>query len=376
MRNRLLNGLTPAQFLHRHWQKKSLLVRDGLPHAANLVTRSELFELAQSAETESRLIRRHGARWHVAHGPFRRRDLAGLPRRNWTLLVQGVNHVLPRAQELLAPFAFIPHARLDDLMISYAPPGGGVGPHFDSYDVFLVQGEGTRRWRISHQRDLSLIDGAPLKILCNFRPTRDWTLEPGDMLYLPPRCAHDGIAVGPCITYSIGFRAPSAQDLCSRLFDFLQDNLDVAGHYADPQLRPTRQPGRIGGQLAEGLLRLLRQARWTRQDLLHFIGEDLSTPKSHLVFTPPRRALTRTGFSRASSRLGIRLDAKSILLYDSRCFYMNGDRFRLPARAEAAVRRLADRKMLAPGTLLPVPVLDLLYAWYRAGFLQPCTGRP
>lgn len=376
MRNRLLNGLAPAQFLRQHWQKKPLLVRDGLPTAANLVTRSELFDMAQSAETESRLIRRNGARWHVAHGPFRRRDFAGLPRRNWTLLVQGVNHVLPRAQRLLAPFSFIPYARLDDLMISYAPPGGGVGPHFDSYDVFLAQGEGSRRWQISSQRDLSLVDNAPLKILSNFRKTREWTLEAGDMLYLPPRCAHDGVALEPCITYSIGFRAPSAQELCGRFYDFVHDRLATDEHYADPQLRPTRQPARIGGQLAGGMLRLLRHAHWTREDMRYFIGEDLSTPKPHLVFSPPRRAVPRTAFSRLCAHQGLQLDAKSILLYDSQAFYMNGERQDLSRDTGAAVRRLANRRKLTPGPALPGSALDVLYEWYRAGYLHPGDGKP
>ena len=376
MRNRLLNGLAPAQFLHRYWQKKPLLVRSGLPRAANLVTRDELFELAHSAETESRLILRKGTRWQVLHGPFRRRDLAGLPRRNWTLLVQGVNLVLPHAQELLAPFAFIPYARLDDLMVSYAPPGGGVGPHFDSYDVFLVQGEGQRRWRISSQRDLSLVDDAPLKILRDFRATREWILDPGDMLYLPPRCAHDGIAIEACITYSIGFRAPSAQDLCSRFYDFLQDRLDAPECYADPDLQPTRRPARIDGRITRGLLQLLRHARWTRADLLRFIGEDLSSPKPHVVFAPPRRPLPLAAFRRSIAQRGLRLDARSILLYDDRAFYANGERRELPAAAGTIVRRLADRRTLAASPSITGQTLDVFYAWYRAGYLHPGASLP
>jgi 50S ribosomal protein L16 3-hydroxylase len=367
MRNSLLNGLTPAQFLHRHWQKKPLLARASLPQFAPLVSRRDLQDMAGSADTESRLIVRSGGRWQVSHGPFTRRDFAKLPSRNWTLLVQGVNHVLPEAQELLEQFAFIPYARLDDLMVSYAPPGGGVGPHFDSYDVFLLQGEGRRRWQISSQRDLALVADAPLKILSRFRASREWTLEGGDMLYLPPRCAHDGVALDECITYSIGFRAPSAQDLCSRFLEFLQDRLDAPQLYADPQLKPTRHPARINRPLTQGLLQLLDGVRWTRDDLLRFIGEDLSAPKAHVVYAPPHRALSLAAFTRATVKQGLKLAPQSILLYDNTAFYINGERWIVPARARSHLRRFADRRMLPPAAV-PIPGMDVLHAWYRAGY--------
>ena len=371
MRNKLLNGLTPAQFLHKHWQKKPLLARDSLPEFADLITRRSLIELALLPESESRLITRKGRRWDVRHGPFRRQDFAKLPDRDWTLLVQGVDLLLPRAKELLGRFDFIPYARLDDLMVSYAPPGGGVGPHFDSYDVFLLQGEGSRRWQISSQRDLTLVENAPLKILSDFRPTREWTLNTGDLLYLPPRYAHDGVALADCITLSVGFRAPSAQDLCSRFFDFLQDNLDASGLYADPDLKATRQPARIPRQLARGLLDLLAQARWSRADMLRFIGEDLSAPKSHVVFDSPQRALSAAAFTQAVKRSGLQLAPASILLYDDAAFYMNGEHCAPPTAARPLLRRLADRRMLPAGTALPAAGADTLYAWYRAGFVAP-----
>jgi len=284
MHKKMLNGLSPAQFLRRHWQKKPLLARAGLPEFADLLNRKRLIELALLPEAESRLITRKGWQWTVRHGPFRRQDFAKLPDRDWTLLVQGVDLLLPRGRDLLGRFDFIPYARLDDLMVSYAPPGGGVGPHFDSYDVFLLQGEGRRRWQVSSQRDLTLVDGAPLKILRDFKPAQEWTLDAGDMLYLPPRYAHDGVAMSDCITLSVGFRAPSAQDLCARFLDFMQDNLDARGLYADPGLKPTRQPARIAPQMAKGLLKMLAQASSSRADMLRFIGEDLSTPKSQVVF--------------------------------------------------------------------------------------------
>jgi 50S ribosomal protein L16 3-hydroxylase len=373
MRNKMLNDLTPAQFLQRHWQKKPLLARSGLADFANLLNRKGLIELALLPEAESRLITRNGRQWSVRHGPFRRQDFAKLPDRDWTLLVQGVDLLLPRARELLGRFDFIPYARLDDLMVSYAPPGGGVGPHFDSYDVFLIQGEGSRRWQISSQRDLTLVDGAPLKILRDFKPTREWTLDAGDLLYLPPRYAHDGVALSDCITLSVGFRAPSAQDLCARFLDFMQDNLDAKGLYADPELKPTREPARIAPQMAQGLMKMLAQTQWSRADMLRFIGEDLSTPKSQVVFAPPRRAMNLAAFNRTARQRGLQLSAASILLYDDKAFYMNGERCVPPAAAKLLLRRFADRRMLAPASTVHAAAADVLYDWYRAGFVVPAS---
>ena len=373
MRNKMLNGLTPAQFLQRHWQKKPLLARAGLTDFAELLNRKTLIELALLPEAEARLVTRQGRRWNVRHGPFRRQDFAKLPDRDWTLLVQGVDLLLPRAKELLGRFDFIPYARLDDLMVSYAPPGGGVGPHFDSYDVFLLQGEGQRRWQISSQRDLTLVADAPLKILNDFRPTREWILESGDLLYLPPRYAHDGVALSDCITLSVGFRAPSAQDLCSRFLDFLQDNLRADGLHADPDLKETRHPACISPQLAGGMMELLSKLRWSRADMLRFIGEDLSTPKSHVVFERPQRALSPTAFARAVCRHGMQLAPASIVLYDDMAFYVNGERCTAPATARALLRRFADRRAMKPRARLPEGAAELLYSWYRSGFLSPLT---
>lgn len=366
----LLNGLTPGQFLRRHWQKKPLLARNALPDIAQLVSRRDLFELAQDPEIESRLVTRHGRRWILAHGPFRKSALDRLPRRNWTLLVQGVDQALPRAQSLLSRFSFIPYARLDDLMVSYAPPGGGVGPHFDSYDVFLLQGAGRRRWRLSRQHDLHLEDKAPLKILRDFRPSREHVLAPGDLLYLPPRHAHNGIALEECITLSVGFRAPSAQELGSRFLDFLQDGLALPGRYADPGLRPARHPAQIPQPMLRGLMHLLDPLRWKRNDLLRFIGTDLSTPKAHVAFRPPRRALARAAFRKAAIRQGLQLAPATILLYQGAHFYCNGESFAPEVRARRLLRRLADRKSLPPGIAGFDAAAGMLHDWYRAGYLS------
>src|SRR5436190_12669774 len=202
----LLGGLSPQAFMRRHWQKRPLLIRQALPDVAAPLSRAELFALAAAEGVESRLIRQRGAGWTLRHGPFTRRQLPSLTQPGWTLLVQGVDLHVDAAHQLLSRFRFVPDARLDDLMVSFATDGGGVGPHFDSYDVFLLQVQGRRRWRIGRQKDLALREGAPLKILAAFEPEEEHVLEPGDMLYLPPLWAHDGEALGECQTYSIGFR--------------------------------------------------------------------------------------------------------------------------------------------------------------------------
>ena len=196
----LLGGLTAKQFLSQFWQRKPLLIRNAISDFKGVVQASELFALAERPDIESRIVRRDRGTWKVHEGPISRAQLGRLPRSDWTILVQGLNLEVPEADALLRMFGFLPHARLDDVMVSYARPGGGVGPHFDSYDVFLLQGEGRRRWSIAKRYDPALRPGAPLRILRRFEPEQEWLLEPGDMLYLPPGWAHDGIALEPCFT--------------------------------------------------------------------------------------------------------------------------------------------------------------------------------
>ena len=212
MEDVLLGGLSPQAFLRRHWQKRPLLVRAALPDCGNIVTNSALRTLAARDDVESRLVERRHGRFHVTHGPIPRSRMPRAAAGSWTLLVNGVNHHNARAEELLRRFAFIPQARLDDVMVSYAARGGGVGPHLDSYDVFLIQGQGRRRWRLAkarpERRPFPLVADAPLKLIAGFRAEEEVVLEAGDLLYLPPGWGHDGVALDPCVTYSIGFRAP------------------------------------------------------------------------------------------------------------------------------------------------------------------------
>ncbi|MBX9811869.1 MAG: cupin domain-containing protein [Burkholderiales bacterium] len=370
MTKKLLSGLGRAAFLRQHWQKKPLLARQALPDYAGLLDRDALFELAARDDMQSRLVIRNRGRWRVEHGPFARRDLARLPKNNWTLLVQGVNHVLPEAQELLLEFAFIPYARLDDIMVSYAPPGGGVGPHFDSYDVFLLQLAGTRRWRISAQRDLMLVENAPLRILRGFRPQHEWLLAPGDMLYLPPRHAHDGIAVDDCLTCSIGFRAPSAQELGTRFLEFLQDRLALKGMYRDPGLKLQRHPAQISSAMLRQMRHMIGRIRWHERDVVQFAGQFLTEPGPLIVFDRPHRPLTPQAFALQAERHGVRLALKTRMLCRGHQLFINGERCETGSAAARVLLRLADRRRLPPRLAVGKEAAHWLYQWYRAGYIE------
>ncbi len=367
-RQRLLGGMSPDRFLAEYWQKKPLLVRQALPGFGDWLDRDGLCRLAGRDDAESRLVQFKRGNWGLHHGPFEAEDLDALPARGWSLLVSGVNHLLAEGDALLNAFDFMPRARLDDLMVSFAPNGGGVGPHFDSYDVFLIQGLGRRRWEISDQTDLTLVPGAPLRILRHFEPTQSWELEPGDMLYLPPRFAHNGVALGDCMTWSVGFRAPKAQEIVGRFLDYLQDHLQLEGIYADPELERPRHPGEIPSRLLDWTEETIRKTRWNKSSITEFLGLYLSEPKAHVFFDPPARPYPPARFSQVVAKSGVRLDPHSQLLFRGRQFFMNGEKLEAPPGLSPMLRKLADRRQLPPGPL-HADLLEILYDWYRAGFL-------
>jgi 50S ribosomal protein L16 3-hydroxylase len=370
----LLGGMPASSFLRRHWQKNPLLVRNAIPGFEGVVDWRGVIELAGRDDCETRLVLRAGRRWTVEHGPFARRYLSSLPQRNWTLLAQGVNLLLPAARKLLSRFDFIPHVRLDDLMVSYAPPGGGVGPHFDSYDVFLLQGLGQRLWKIGRQDDLTLVDGAPLKILRRFVPQGECVLGPGDMLYLPPGFAHDGVAVDTCFTYSIGFRAPSHQELVSQFLIFLEERLNPSGRYQDPDLKTQAHPARIGPAMVAQVQRTLRSIRWDRGDVAEFLGTYLTEPKPHVLFSPPCKPLALKAFLRSARNRGLELALPAQMLYSGSRLFINGESLAIDAREARSLRALADARLLAGGK---VPrsgtAAEALYRWYRSGYILPAT---
>ncbi len=364
-----MGGLTTRVFLRRYWQQRALLIRDAVPNFTGVLSDAALLRLATRDDVESRIVLREGQRWSVEHGPFRPAYLKALPDRNWTLLVQGVNLHVASADTLLRRFAFLPYARLDDLMVSYARPGGGVGPHFDSYDVFLLQGPGRRRWRISRQRDLSLRPSVPLKILAHFRPEFDHTLGAGDMLYLPPNYAHDGVAVETCTTYSIGFRAPAANELATAFLDWLRDHIGLEGRYHDAGLAPTTTPARIGDAMLAQCAAMLAGIRWKQSDIADFLGCFLTEPKAHVFFDPPKPPMGHAAFARKMRQRGVALDARTQLLYHADAMFINGETTAWPQGGKPAMVRLANQRQLT-GFQCTKPLIAQLHGWYRDGFLH------
>ncbi len=363
----LFGGISQRAFLRDYWRKRPLLVRGALdPAIAKIIDLASMRRLATRADVESRLVDVHRGRWRVKHGPIPRSSWPAGPARLWTLLVNGVNHHIPAVQQLLERFAFLSWARIDDVMASYAVPGGGVGPHVDSYDVFLVQGRGRRRWRIASPQEFELVDPAPLRLIKNFRAEDEYILAPGDMLYLPPGWGHDGVALEPCTTFSVGFRAPRADELGAAFLDWLHehrlpDTVQLAtGNSAGA-------PGEIPASLAEAAGLILEHMRPSAADERRFVGEYLSTPKPHVVFHAPRRPLAETAFARALARRAhIALDPKSILLHRGGMWFMNGESFPAPHALRPCLKALADTRRAAGW---PAVSSALLFDWYLAGFI-------
>ena len=401
-----LGGLSPQQFLSRHWQKKPLLIRQAIPGFQGAASIPQLLELACDDRVESRLISRSrrgrtGEQWQLQHGPFQPAELRRQHRqsaRDWTLLLQGINMHVPQADALLARFAFLPWARLDDVMVSYAVPGGGVGPHVDSYDVFLLQGTGRRHWRIAKRFDAQLVNDAPIRVLQGFETQQQWTLEPGDMLYLPPGWAHDGVAIDHCTTWSIGFRAPSDVELREGWLDWQRDRVQGHGRYRDPQALPTNQPGRIPDALMRHVLQTIapeapatNKNPTTLREMRQFAGCFLSEPKPQVSFVPPQRAQSLQAWTKQIARQGLHLDASSRVLYQGSTLFINGEavalRDGLQGAAARRLRQLADNRCLPPlieaehalahGPASSHPALTaLLHRWYCQGWLHAGQAVP
>lgn len=364
----LLGGLSPAAFMRDVWQKKPLLIRNAFPlvddRGAPLspVTPAQLFELASRDDVESRLVIQDAAPapkpasksasrakartlvpagWQLKHGPFARRALPPLTQHHWTMLVQGVDLHVQAAHELLQRFRFVADARVDDLMISYATPGGGVGAHIDSYDVFLLQVHGHRRWRVGPVHDASFVDGLPVRILEHFEPTEEWVLGPGDMLYVPPRWGHDGVAEDECMTCSIGFRTPMGTELARELLQRVLDDVEAdpdEPHFRDPPRSATETPARMPPALdafaRKAVDRLLKEPT----QLARALGEVMTEPKPQVWFEagPERDAGT-----------GLRLDRRTRMMYDDHHVFINGESFNAAGRDATLMRELADARQLA-----------------------------
>lgn len=381
-------GLDPRRFLARHWQKRPLCLRGAFPGFRDPLTPDELAGLACEPEVESRLVLQRGGRrpWQVLPGPQNARRLRRLPRTHWTLLVQEVNKHLPAVAALLEHFDFVPHWRVDDVMVSFAPRHGSVGPHLDSYDVFLIQGRGRRRWQVDTRAPADSREGLDLRILKRFRAEASWVLGPGDVLYVPPGCAHHGVALTDSLCYSVGFRAPSHAEV---LLAFLQRVVNAApaeSRYADPDLRLQRHPGEITADALRRLRGVVEgQSRGVlRQDLARLAGELLTEPKG----LPPRPRARRLrpddlarrlraglGLQRAqTSRLAFaRQGRRTLLFVDGRTFELEpGLAFAAPLLTDSA--RVPSGKLRA--RLGRPAFLALLCQLLNAGALEwDSTGR-
>ena len=365
----LLGGISPALFMRRYWHKKPLLVRQAIAGFAPALDPAALFRLAGNAAVQSRLVTTsgtgHRAAWTLRQGPFARRSLPRLAEPGWTLLVQGVDLLRDEVHAVRDRFRFVPDARLDDVMVSYASDAGGVGPHFDSYDVFLLQTRGRRRWRVGLQKDLSLRDGLPLKILKNFAPDTEYDLEPGDMLYLPPGIAHDGVARGACMTWSIGFRAPDSGELAAELLQRLvMDASDTPRQhrYRDPRQRAVGAPAAIPASILGFARASLHRVLGEPYAVERVLGETLTEPKPDAWFEA----------TAAASGGAVVLDHKTRMMYDLRHVFINGESFVASGRDAVLMRALAGDRHLSAAALRRASrqALGLLSDWQGAGWIH------
>ncbi len=383
----LLGGISPERFMKQYWQKKPLLIRQAIPQKQPLLDRAALFDLAASEEVESRLIEQKatpgakaksaskkpkGSAWRMRHGPFERRALPALKQPGWTLLVQGVNLHVDAVDALMQQFRFVPDARLDDVMISYASEGGGVGPHFDSYDVFLLQAHGQRRWQIGAQKDLSLQEGAPLKILASFEPEQTWVLEPGDMLYLPPRYAHDGVAVSAdCMTYSVGFRAPKQAELGQEILQRLAEDLSDAPEllYKDRGQSAVSEPARLPEGLTAFAKQALQAALKDPLALVRSLGEYLTEPKAQVWFD---ELDDDHGLVQIAEMGGVELDRRSRMMFDDRHIFINGESYLAAGRDARLMRQLANDRAISDKDWRAASegARELMLDWCMSGWLR------
>lgn len=380
----MLGGLSPAQFMRHYWQKKPLLIKQAFPGIKPPVSVTSLKRLSKSDDVQSRLIWQEKGQWNLEHGPFGR--LPGPRTPNWTLLIQSLDIHDDQASALLHRFDFVPAARLDDLMVSIASEGGGVGPHFDSYDVFLIQAQGKRHWKFGQQQDLSLLPDLPLKILANFTPEQEAVLEPGDMLYLPPQAAHDGVAVThDCMTLSVGFRAPDMATLAQGMLEAAAEQIaarehgasspmadpplkgpDLSARFHDPGQEATNEPAALPDALINAAIESTKGLRFDQALAKRFLGCWLTEPNPLAVFEATPTALT------SSDIIELRLDRRSRMLYDGSILFINGEVAEI--KATTLMKQLANHRKvtlkLTQIDKLPTQIRECLENWIEDGWLH------
>ncbi|RBP27879.1 50S ribosomal protein L16 3-hydroxylase [Marinobacter pelagius] len=376
----MLGGLTPSEFLRDYWQKKPLVIRQAFPGFQCPVSPDELAGLACEEGVESRIVIENddGKPWQLHNGPFTPDRFSDLPEQDWTLLVQGLDHWVPEIADLLEHFRFIPNWRLDDIMASYAPKGGSVGPHYDQYDVFLLQAQGHRRWTFGGQCDHTSprVEGTPLRILSSWEGEETVTLAPGDMLYLPPGIGHHGVAEDDCITLSVGFRAPTIDDILTGFTDFLCGQSDAAEHINDPDLKVQDNPGTIAPEVIDRLNGIIQEKVGNRRQLALWFGQYATAPKSLDIVVPAEEPASEEDLAEAisageqlrwneGSRFAFyELGEDTALFVDGEQYLLKGDARPLAPLLCAAAR--VDMKALA-GFAADPALLGLLTTLYNQG---------
>ncbi|MAD46686.1 MAG: cupin [Oceanospirillaceae bacterium] len=355
----VLGELTVEEFLRDYWHKKPVLIRNAWPDFEPLLSSQELAGLSLEQEIESRIVEENGqdGPWSIRKGPFTEDDYLALPESHWTLLVQGVDQWIPEAADLLEHFRFIPGWRIDDLMISYATDSGSVGPHYDQYDVFLLQAEGQREWRTGQMcgEHTPFMKGPKIRILENFEESDRWLLNPGDMLYLPPALAHWGIARGECQTYSIGFRAPALTELAPLVFDDLMENASDDQRYADPDLSLQDSTGRIDQAAAQRLRKLLTEAIQDDERLQSVIGRLMTEPKyaEHVPDAETLNEDTEALLRQAPAWKRAEFSRFAYSEHNGHCrFYAMGQEWKLPLSDLPLARLLADERQYGTEALI------------------------
>lgn len=383
----MIKHLNINDFLTNYWQKKPFLIRAAFPEYQSPLSAEELAGLACEDFIESRIIAEHktSPRWVLEKGPFSESHFTTLPKTHWTLLIQGINKIFPEIDDLLHQFDFIPTWRVDDLMASYAAPGGSVGPHIDQYDVFLLQASGKRKWMISEQavEKEDFEEGLPLKIIKNFTSETEWIAEPGDILYLPPNVAHYGIAVDDdkddCITFSIGFRAPSHADLLTSYIDQHVTELTDDIRYTDPDLTENNNAGEISAAAINKVQDILishindkeKIASWFGRYMTDYLNSDDElmtnnlTTDEFLDLYQQHKVLRRPALVRANY---IKQPPSGIKLY------INGEHYPLESETTATAMLLCDHHRLRydqiKTNLAEEKSVQLLCNLYNAGYLE------
>ena len=375
-KNHILGKISNDVFLKKYWQKKPLLIRDAIKNFKSPITEKDLFRIAQNENAISRLIEFKRGIWQVKYGPFKKLDLPKKINTPWTILVQNMNHHLPFAESFLNLFKFIPYARLDDLMVSFATKKGSVGPHFDSYDVFLFQAKGEREWKISEQKKFSLDKKSAIKIITNFKVKNTWVLKPGDLLYLPPNVGHWGVSQSDdCLTYSIGFRAPGTFEIQSKFLDFIQDNLITNKNdlYRDPNLNLQKNPSEINSNMIKKIQRIVNQLRWNTNSINNFIGQLLTEPIEGAVFETSK-SMTAEVFIKDLIKKPLKLNPKTRMLFIKNNFFINGELIEADKKSIMYLKQLAnDREISIKSTLNKKDLNALgivLLPLYLSGFID------